>query len=112
MQTASLLKRHGSVGGLRAKVGVFVDDASTAHWPVGLGVDYCGPPPPPHTLGARGGGKMGGCWSWTSLTLGQVPGTFGSLPFSVRYYLLVRKTVPCTVFPMLPPHQRPRQVVV
>ena len=87
MATASLLKRHAA-GGLVAEVGVFVDDLSTAHWPVGLGVfgASCGPPPPGAQL--HDGAQTRGCASWPGLTLGQIPAAFGMLPFPVRYYLL------------------------
>ena len=101
MTTAAKLERHAA-GGLVAEVGVFVDDLSTAHWPIGLGVfgASCGsPPPPPPSPGAGAAGRGGatqsrdhqqsrGCLSWTALTLGLIPGTFGALPFPVRYYLL------------------------
>ena len=93
MTTAAMLQRQ-VVGGLVAEVGVFVDDISTAHWPVGLGVlgASCGAPPPPASASsaetAQSREQTRGCASWPGLTLGQIPSTFGSLPFPVRYYLL------------------------
>jgi hypothetical protein len=98
MQTASLYKQSGTAEALTAEVGVFVDDISTAHWPVNLGSDSCAaPPPPPPPAGEeqdpknsswRVGESSEGCYSWPGLVLGNVGGTFGSLPFPVRYYLL------------------------
>ena len=93
MTTAAMLQRQ-VVGRLVAEVGVFVDDISTAHWPVGLGVlgASCGAPPPSVFASsaeiAQSREHTRGCASWPALTLGQIPSTFGSLPFPVRYYLL------------------------
>jgi hypothetical protein len=82
VSTASLYKRSRSEDeGLAAEVAVFVDDASTAHWPLEI---------------SRGGFSDAdtrrpttrGVPSWPDLTIGNAPETFASLPFPVRYHLL------------------------
>ena len=70
-------REDGSIGGgLPAEVAVFVDDVSTAHWPVNLAGRSNKHMPPFHDL------------DWGSLNLGMVPETFGALPFPVRHHLL------------------------
>ena len=92
IQTASLYRQLDTGAALTAEVGVFVDDVSTAHWPVNLGAESCAPPAPPPVGGAdihsRVNETSEGCYSWPDLVLGEVGSTFGSLPFPVRYYLL------------------------
>ena len=89
VSTAALFKRDND-DDLAAEVAVFVDDISSAHWPLEQGMK---PPTtttttktttPPVSSRDRSQGIAG----WPYLTLGLVPETFAPLPFPVRYHLL------------------------
>ena len=82
VSAASLYKRSSSEAeGLAPEVAVFVDDASTAHWPLEISR---GAPSDVDNRHPSARGVPG----WPDLTLGNVPETFASLPFPVRYHLL------------------------
>jgi hypothetical protein len=82
VSAASLYKRSSSEGeGLAAEVAVFVDDTSTAHWPLELSRGALSDADTRHPASR-------GIPGWPYLTLGSAPETFASLPFPVRYHLL------------------------
>jgi hypothetical protein len=98
--TAALFKRDDDDNGLAAEVAVFVDDLSSAHWPLEIShprierpLEHGMKPPTTTTttkttapVSSHDGSR--GIPGWPDLTLGMVPETFAPLPFPVRYHLL------------------------
>ena len=76
VRAASHFKRSSDASSLAAEVAVFVDDISTAHWPLEI------------SRGALSEAGTAGIPGWPYLNLGNVPATWGAMPFPVRYHLL------------------------